>query len=181
MSTSPTIQYSGPRIEDDIPANVRRHLQLLYQKLGNHTQAFGILNQQMAGTAAPATSASGGGSTTSGAGILPVSGGGTGIGVMPPNSVLLGEGGAPVSAVSPAIAGYLLTDNGPGVNPSFQVLSVVAQSYAYADLPSSPVTGQIVVVTDAAINTWGAALTVGGGTDVVLAWWNGSTWNIIGK
>ena len=40
MAGNSPIQYSGPTIAQDVDWNVRRHLQLLYQKLGNHTQAF---------------------------------------------------------------------------------------------------------------------------------------------
>lgn len=39
MST-PAIAYTGPTIDPEVPFQVRRHLQLIYQKLGNHTQAF---------------------------------------------------------------------------------------------------------------------------------------------
>jgi hypothetical protein len=41
MST-PTIQYSGPAISESVDWEVRRHLQLLYQKAANHAQAFQI-------------------------------------------------------------------------------------------------------------------------------------------
>ena len=40
MSTKPQIQYSGPTVSDKVDFEVRRHLQLMYQKLTNHTQAF---------------------------------------------------------------------------------------------------------------------------------------------
>ena len=39
MST-PAIAYTGPTVDSSVPFEVRRHLQLIYQKLGNHTQAF---------------------------------------------------------------------------------------------------------------------------------------------
>lgn len=45
MSTTPPIQYSGPSISVDVPWNIRVHLQAMYQKLGNHTQAFGLIQQ----------------------------------------------------------------------------------------------------------------------------------------
>jgi hypothetical protein len=46
MSTTPPIQSSGPVISPDVPWETRRHLQLLYQKLGNHTRAFShVVNQ----------------------------------------------------------------------------------------------------------------------------------------
>lgn len=47
MST-PAIQYSGPVISSEVPWETRRHLQLLYQKLGNHTQAFQFQAKQIA-------------------------------------------------------------------------------------------------------------------------------------
>lgn len=49
MSTTPTIQYSGPAIDPEMPWEIRRHIQLLYQKLGNHTQAFQQVASQIAG------------------------------------------------------------------------------------------------------------------------------------
>lgn len=48
MSTTPPIQYSGPIISADVPWETRRHLQLIYQKLGNHTQAFSLQQQAIA-------------------------------------------------------------------------------------------------------------------------------------
>ena len=48
MSTSPPIQYSGPVISPEVPFETRVHLQALYQKLGNHTQAFSLVSQQIA-------------------------------------------------------------------------------------------------------------------------------------
>lgn len=72
MSTPP-IQYSGPAISPEVPWETRRHLQLIYQKLGNHTQAFSLQQQQIAdlkgGTTTIIEGVSGGGggsSTTSG-------------------------------------------------------------------------------------------------------------------
>ena len=47
MSTNPPIQYSGPTIAADVHWDVRRHLQLLYQKLANHTQAFQSQTEQI--------------------------------------------------------------------------------------------------------------------------------------
>ena len=47
MSTAP-IQYSGSAISSEVPWETRRHLQLLYQKLANHTQAFGLIQESVA-------------------------------------------------------------------------------------------------------------------------------------
>ena len=48
MSTAPPIQYSGPVISPSVDWETRRHLQLIYQKLGNHTQAFSLQQQAIA-------------------------------------------------------------------------------------------------------------------------------------
>ena len=73
------------------------------------------------------------------------------------------------------------TATGGTIDPSLlPVVGVFAKQYTYATLPGAPVLGQIVVVTDAAVNTWGTAITVGLGTDKVLAWWNGSAWTVVG-
>lgn len=55
-------------------------------------------------------------------GTAVVAGGGTGLGSLTANAVLLGEGNSPVGFAAPVTAGYVLTDNGPGVDPTFQLL-----------------------------------------------------------
>lgn len=66
MSAPPPIQSSGPVISPEVDWETRRHLQLLYQKLGNHTQAFQLQQQQIANLKAGSTTtniiAGGGGS-----------------------------------------------------------------------------------------------------------------------
>ena len=42
MGKTPPIQYSGPVIDHDVPWSIARHLQIIYGKLGNHTQAFSL-------------------------------------------------------------------------------------------------------------------------------------------
>ena len=65
MST-PQIQYSGPAISPEVPWETRRHLQIIYQKLANHTQAF-ALQQKQIGALKPGSTTTieggGGGST----------------------------------------------------------------------------------------------------------------------
>ena len=46
MST-PAIQYSGPVVSESVPWEIRRHIQLLYQKSDNHTQAFSLQQKQI--------------------------------------------------------------------------------------------------------------------------------------
>lgn len=175
MSTSPPIQYSGPTVAADVPWEIRRHLQLLYKIAGNHTQAMSILTGKVnENTAATNTTIIEGGSSST----ATVGAGGTGNTTLPQNAVLLGNGSAPIQSAAPVQAGDILTDNGMGNNPSFQPLG--AASYTYATLPASPAIGQMVVVTDSTVNTWGTAITMGGGTDVVLAWWNGAAWDVVG-
>lgn len=53
-------------------------------------------------------------------------------------------------------------------------------TYAYAALPASPQTGAVVWISNANANTWGASVT-GVGSDIVLAWYNGTAWTVIGK
>jgi len=76
MST-PAIKYSGPVISESVPWETRRHLQLLYEKLGNHTQAFQLQQQQI-------SSIKGGSTTTiiEGGGSSPI----------PPSTGFLGQG-----------------------------------------------------------------------------------------
>jgi hypothetical protein len=81
---------------------------------------------------------------------------------------------------------YFTTDTGQsfwynGGTASWVPILLYPQSVAFASLPGSPVRGMQYVVTDATVNTWGANVTVGGGADVVLVWWNSSNWVVIGK
>ena len=75
--SQPPIITAGPSIESDVPSNVRRHLQLIYQKLGNHTQAFSLLSARSAGSTTTNTTVqesitTGGGSTPGSAAGIPV-------------------------------------------------------------------------------------------------------------
>ena len=61
------IAYTGPTVSPEVPWEVRRHLQLFYDKLANHTQAFSLLNQKIAsvqtGTSTTVVEGGGGSST----------------------------------------------------------------------------------------------------------------------
>lgn len=68
MSTTPPIQYSSVKIAENVPWEVRVHLQALYKTLGNHTQAFQIQTDNIAKLKAGSTKTvfeggAGGGST----------------------------------------------------------------------------------------------------------------------
>lgn len=49
----------------------------------------------------------------------------------------------------------------------------------FAHLPASPAAGMFAYITDSTVNTWGATV-AGGGTNKVLAWYNGTNWTVIG-
>ena len=53
-------------------------------------------------------------------GVLPVANGGTGQSTLPAHEILVGEGTSPVASIGNATAGYLLTSNGSGADPTFQ-------------------------------------------------------------
>jgi hypothetical protein len=57
--------------------------------------------------------------------------------------------------------------------------SATIGSFAFAALPAA-IAGQITYVTDSTTNTWGANI-AGGGTNKVLAFFDGSNWTVAGK
>jgi hypothetical protein len=57
--------------------------------------------------------------------------------------------------------------NGLQLNPS---------AFDYRNL--TPGVGSFAVFTDSPVNTWGAAITIGGGTFTVLAFFNGTDWTV---
>lgn len=65
-----------------------------------------------------------------GASILPVANGGTGLATLTAHDVLVGNGTGNVTLISPSTAGFLLTSNGTGADPSFQALAVSPGSVA---------------------------------------------------
>ena len=76
-----------------------------------------------------------------------------------------------------ASAGTVLTAGTGGF--SFQLPApYIAPQYTFATLPASPFKGQTAVVTDSTVNTWGTAITVGGGAIPVLAFFNGTNWTV---
>ena len=57
--------------------------------------------------------------------------------------------------------------------------AIQAQAVAVSGLPASPVHGMIMAVTDSNTTTWGATV-AGGGTNKVLAFYNGTAWTVMG-
>jgi hypothetical protein len=53
-------------------------------------------------------------------------------------------------------------------------------SSTFANLPYPFAVGQIAVVTDSTVNTWGSTI-AGSGVHTVLAWSNGSNWTVVGS
>lgn len=58
--------------------------------------------------------------------------------------------------------------------------SIRGTAVAYASLPASPVEGMLVGVTDSNTATWGATI-AGGGSNHVLAYYNGTNWTVAAK
>jgi hypothetical protein len=50
----------------------------------------------------------------------------------------------------------------------------------YANRPASPNEGDTYNFTDATVNTWGATISAGSGSNHVAGRWNGSAWTVIG-
>ena len=72
---------------------------------------------------------------------LPVADGGTGVTTAASNAVLLGHATSPFQFASPTSSGFVLTDNGPGVNPSFAPLPASGG----LTNPGSTITGAIIL------------------------------------
>jgi hypothetical protein len=101
---------------------------------------------------------------------------------------LLSEGTLATRPTIPVAWGsvYFTTDTGQafiynGSTSTWDPILLYPQAVAFASLPGSPVRGMQYVVTDATVNAWGATVSVGGGGDVVLVWYNGAAWTVIGK
>jgi hypothetical protein len=87
-------------------------------------------------------------------GVIPVSKGGTGLGSLTSNALLLGNGTSTVQTISPVAAGSVLVSNGTGSAPNWSTTPTLssmvvtgittANKYAIA----SPKTGQIVYTSD---------------------------------
>jgi Pectate lyase superfamily protein len=54
------------------------------------------------------------------------------------------------------------------------------QATLFADLPSTPFIGMEANISDATVNTFGAAVTAGGGTNNVKIRYNGKNWTVMG-
>lgn len=50
-----------------------------------------------------------------------------------------------------------------------------------AGLPAGPLEGMMAVITDSLVDTWGSAITAGGGTFKVAVYFNGSAWTVFAK
>jgi hypothetical protein len=77
------------------------------------------------------------------------------------------------SGGSMVLAGTLTTGSGGGTGV------VALTPGTFASLPASPTKGMIAAITNSTVNTFGATV-AGGGSNSVLAWYNGSAWTCIG-
>ncbi len=58
--------------------------------------------------------------------------------------------------------------------------TVQVASVLFADVPATPLIGMIIVVTDSTTDVWGDTITGSGGL-VVLGFYDGTNWTVIGK
>lgn len=64
-----------------------------------------------------------------------------------------------------------------------QFQTILLQPVKFSVLPSCSTAnkGSIVSISDSTTVTWGATITVGGGTNLVLAYCDSSNWTVAGK
>lgn len=79
--------------------------------------------------------------------------------------------------------GPMVTTTGMPSRSWYNTLNTIAagvvESSTFATLPLNPMVGQLRVVTDSTTATWGAVI-AGGGANVVLAWFNGTDFTVVG-
>lgn len=128
-----------PNLNDGVDRSVSDAIQLLFKGLKDHADAFTSVKLQL--NKVQTTPSSGFSS-----GVTGVTSGGTGSQSLQANGVLIGQGANPIQTASPSTAGGVLTSNGTGANPSFQMptfsepLTDGASNFIFAG-------GDIVVVT----------------------------------
>lgn len=93
-------------------------------------------------------------------GTLNVAGGGTGQTSLTAHAVVLGAGTAPVHFASPMSSGYVLTDNGPGADPTFQPATGGGGGGGSLPVPPRLITG---TATLGAADTWVEFQAIAGG------------------
>lgn len=76
------------------------------------------------------------------------------------------------------VGGSVKLDYGVTNANSWTVPSIVTTALTYSTLPASPTAGQRAYITDATTSTFGATVTVGGGSNKVPVFYNGSAWII---
>lgn len=74
----------------------------------------------------------------------------------------------------------ILRNRAHSADGHFRAASVRGSAVAFTNVPASPVEGMLVAVTDSTTATWGATIT-GGGSNHVLAYYNGTNWTVAAK
>lgn len=165
--SSPILNFA-PKIDPEAPAWLRQHLSLIYQKLGNHTQAMSLLAQKPSGSttnnttiletvnATGGSGGGGGGGTTNTIGAVNDQSGASSY------STQTGDYGAVVVFSYPLPVAVTLTTQGP---PWFCWIANIG-------------TGTVTVTPMSGTVNGSANYPVGGGSTVVVAfdgtnWWVG--------
>jgi hypothetical protein len=78
--------------------------------------------------------------------------------------------------------GPIASDTGTGGGKIWALQTVTHTGVSFANLPSSPVRGMVASIIDnlVASPAWGSTVTVGGGGNNTLLWFNGAHWTVIG-
>jgi len=67
-----------------------------------------------------------------------------------------------------------------GYNPRGVKLPITTKEVAFAELDTTPYVGQMANISDSNTATWGANVAAGG-SNRILARWNGTNWTVVGK
>ena len=159
--SSPQITYSGPRLSEGLDPEVRRHLQIIYQKLGNHTQAMQILSEKSS-TSSTATVQN---ISVVSSGITGVASGGTGVSAFPADALLLGDGAAPLVGIPPVQPPVAPIQRQIPVGPAMGVMSSGApgtkSTFEKTGFSRERALPPVPCSSSTALSTWPAALRCG--------------------
>lgn len=90
----------------------------------------------------------------------------------------LGDSGSGTCIRRPSGVDYLEIKDGSASNyKGLRTRYAKTEAVTFANLPASPVEGMMQAVTDSTTATWGATIT-GGGSNHVLAYYNGTNWTV---
>ncbi len=99
--------------------------------------------------------------------LLSVSNGGTGTNSIPQYEIVMGNGIASFSGISPSVSGYILTSNGPSASPTFQQPALVSLVSGISDV-LAPVHGGTGQTSLDAVTVGKATAIAGGNANYIV-------------